>query len=160
MKLTTRSRYGLRAMMELAGHYDEGRTNMDQIASGQKISRKYLDTLFNSLKVAGLVMSRRGPGGGWRLTRPPSEIRLTEVLSALEGSLGMVQCVDVPTACARTETCPTREVYVAIHEAIVGVLDRFTLEDIQLRKIELEALFDGEDPGTDMCAPESANEPW
>jgi Rrf2 family transcriptional regulator, cysteine metabolism repressor len=151
MKLSTRSRYGLRAVTELAGHYDDGVVSMDDIAAQQNLSRKYLDTLFTSLKVAGLAMSRRGPGGGWRLTRPPSEIRLTEVLLALEGSLGMVQCVEHPHACSRTERCAAREVYVAIHDAILGVLDQYTLLDIHERGVELDELCPDLHSGSELC---------
>lgn len=155
MKLSTRSRYGLRAVTELAGHYDEGVVSMDDIAAQQNLSRKYLDTLFTSLKVAGLAMSRRGPGGGWQLTRPPSEIRLTEVLLALEGSLGMVQCVEHPHACSRTDRCAAREVYVAIHEAILGVLDQYTLLDIHERKIELDEICPDLRSDPEPCEPAS-----
>jgi len=150
MKLSTRSRYGLRALLVLAQNHGNGTTSVGAIAEQQGLSQKYLDTLFNSLKVAGLTMSRRGPGGGWKLTRPPAEIRLSEALPALEGSFGLVECVDFPDTCSRTESCATREVYVAIHEAILSVLHEFTLADLQERSDELEHLVDIEGP--DLCA--------
>jgi Rrf2 family transcriptional regulator, cysteine metabolism repressor len=153
MKLSTRSRYGLRALMELAEHYGEGAISVSVIADQQGISQKYLDTLFNSLKVAGLAMSRRGPGGGWQLTRPPSEIRLSEVLPALEGSFALVQCVDFPHTCASTPTCAAREVYVAIHDAILGVLESTTLDQLEKRHEVLEALANGTPGGADLCSP-------
>jgi Rrf2 family transcriptional regulator, cysteine metabolism repressor len=151
MRLSTRSRYGLRALIELAANHGNGNINMRAIAEQQGLSQKYLDSLFNSLKLAGLVVSQRGPGGGWSLTRSPDRIRLTEVFTALEGSLGLVQCVDFPDSCSRRDSCATSEVYERIHEAIVGVLDGITLEQLQQRKIELEHLLP-ETPGADLCA--------
>lgn len=153
MKLSTRSRYGLRALMELAKHYGEGTISVSTIAEQQGISQKYLDTLFNSLKVAGLAMSRRGPGGGWQLTRPPDQIHLSEVLPALEGSFALVQCVEFPHTCASTPTCAAREVYVAIHEAIQGVLESYNLAELEQRHEALEALANGSVTGVDLCAP-------
>jgi Rrf2 family transcriptional regulator, cysteine metabolism repressor len=153
MKLSTRSRYGLRAVVELANHYGQGPRAMSEIASEQQLSRKYLDSLFSSLKVAGLVISRRGPGGGWTLTRAPAEITVTEVLRALEGSLAMVSCVDFPATCSRTPSCATREVYVAIHEAVVGVLDGMSIQSLCERRIELEHLINGSGAGVDLCVP-------
>ncbi len=153
MKLSTKSRYGIRALMELAGHYGNGTIAVREIAEDQQISWKYLETLFNSLKVAGLIMSRRGPGGGWALTRPPEEIRLGEVIHALEGAMEVVPCVEHPETCARTDYCATREVYMEINAAILGVLDRYTLDDLYRRKIELDALAPPTTEGVDLCKP-------
>ncbi len=143
MKLSTRSRYGLRAVVELARRHGQGTTNMQEIADRQAISRKYLDTLFSALKVAGLVHSRRGLGGGWELTRPPEQIHLADVFRALEGSLGLVPCVEYPQNCERAEACVAREIYVQMHESILAVLARYTLADAMDRQIELDALFEG-----------------
>ncbi len=141
MKLSTRARYGLRALIELAGHYGDGATNMQAIADRQALSRKYLDTLFNSLKVAGLVMSRRGVGGGWELTRHPDKIGVGEILLALEGSLGLVQCVDFPDTCQRNDCCVTRELYVELNQAIFEVLNQYSLSYLQLRQSKLDEHF-------------------
>ncbi len=125
---------------------------MQDIADRQCLSRKYLDTLFNSLKVAGLVMSRRGVGGGWELTRPPEKIGIGEVLLALEGSLGLVQCVDYPETCDRNSCCVTRELYVEINQAISDVLNQYTLSYLQQRQSRLDELFGpGEAGQTDSC---------
>jgi len=155
MKLSTRSRYGLRAAVELAGRYGQGTTNMQEIADRQQVSRKYLDTLFASLKVAGLVVSRRGLGGGWELARAPAEIRIGELLEALEGSLGLVQCVEHPDCCPRHEACVARELYVEMNEAIRGVLDRYTLDDLVGRRLELEQLFPEVGSDAVLCAPDT-----
>ncbi len=108
-------------------HHGSGPTSLQSIADSQQVSRKYLDTMFNSLKIAGLAMSRRGIGGGWILTRPPGEISLRDVMLALEGSLGLVPCVDNPDTCAQLPTCVTRDIYVEINHAIIDVLARYTL---------------------------------
>jgi Rrf2 family transcriptional regulator, cysteine metabolism repressor len=158
MKLSTRSRYGLRAIVELASRHGEGTTSMQQIASAQQVSRKYLDTLFYSMKMAGLVVSRRGLGGGWELTRPPKAITAVEVLEALEGSLALVQCVEFPDTCIKTESCVTRELYVELDEAIRAVLSRRTLADLVARREELDALAPTGADDDDGCAVASAAE--
>ena len=152
MRLSTRSRYGLRALIELAEQYGDGNINMRVIAEHQGLSQKYLDSLFNSLKLAGLVTSQRGPGGGWTLTRAPSQIRLREVFEALEGTLGLVQCVDFPDSCGRRDRCATREVYQRLHEAINGVLQNITLAELHERQIEIGLLFVDPDEAGDLCA--------
>ncbi len=154
MKFSTRTRYGLRALIELVGHYGNGSLSVRDIAEEQQISRNYLEALFNSLKVAGLLMSKRGPGGGWVLTRHPSEIRLSDVLRALEGNLGVVDCIDYPATCARTDHCPTREIYQEVSQAIVEVLDRHNLETLHQRKIDIDAILPTSLDGEDLCAPE------
>ena len=154
MKLSTRARYGLRALVELAGHYGQGATNMQEIADKQGLSRKYLDTLFNTLKVAGLVVSRRGAGGGWELTRPPETIRLSEILIPLEGSLGLVQCVDFPNSCSKHDFCNARELYAEIQGAILDVLARYTLADMRNRQCELDHRINGSALEPDLCGQE------
>jgi len=140
-------------MVELASHYGNGTTNMQEIAEKQGLSRKYLDTLFNTLKVAGLVVSRRGVGGGWELTRPPDEIRVSEILLPLEGSMGLVQCVDLPRTCAKHDACNARELYQEMQAALLGVLDRYTIADLHSRQIELDGDSDSHSLEPDLCTP-------
>ncbi len=140
MKLSTRARYGLRAMVELSAHHGCGTVNMKEISDSQDISRRYLDALFKSLKVAGLVLSYRGVGGGWVLARSPIEISVYDILTALEGSLSMVPCVDFPDTCTRNKTCIARELYGEIHQAMVGVLKKYTLADLCHRQADLNRL--------------------
>ena len=151
MKLSTKARYGFRALAELAAHHGEGAVALKDIAAKQKISRAYLENLFNSLKVAGLLMSRRGPGGGWIFTRSPDRIHLDEVLTALEGAMGVVPCVDHPDLCTSVNACPTREIYVEVSEAVRAVLHRYTIEDIHQRRLELDALDAAIDTSGDLC---------
>ncbi len=130
MKISTRSRYGLRALVELALHDSDSPVMMQTIAENQNVSRKYLDTIFASLKSAGLIRSRRGIGGGHMLTRPPEQIRLNEILVALEGPFSLVDCVHAPQTCSRSELCVTRDVWSDVGKAIEGVLQGITLADL------------------------------
>lgn len=130
MRISTRGRYGLRAMFELARCFGEGPLLMSAIAERQGLSRKHLHTLLTSLKSAGLVRSIRGPGGGFVLAKVPSEIRLSEVLHALEGPLALVHCVPDRRACDRANRCAARNVWQKLSGAIEEVLDGVTLEDL------------------------------
>lgn len=130
MKMTTRGRYGLRAMLELARRYDEPPVLMSTLAEQERISRKYLHTLLASLKSAGLVQSLRGAGGGFRLSRAPSEIRLSEVLQAVEGPLSLVDCVARPSVCDRSRTCTARRVWEKLSIAIERALGSVTLQEL------------------------------
>jgi Rrf2 family cysteine metabolism transcriptional repressor len=148
MKMTTRGRYGLRAMLELARRFGEKPVLASVLASQEALSLKYLHTLLTSLKSAGLVASVRGPGGGFQLTRSPATIRLSEVLRAVEGPLSLVECVTCPTRCKRATRCTARRVWSHLSETIEGVLDSLTLE----RLLQLEASDDNEHPrGERLC---------
>jgi Rrf2 family cysteine metabolism transcriptional repressor len=130
MRISTRGRYGLRAMFELARGFGEAPVLMSTIAVSQGLSRKHLHTLLTSLKSAGLVRSVRGPGGGFVLSRPPDRIRLSEVLHALEGPLSLVHCVADRRACERSNGCPARDVWQRLSKAIESMLDSVTLKDL------------------------------
>ena len=138
MKLSTRARYGLRAMLELAGNYGNGPVMMRSITERQGISRKYLHALLTTLKTSDLVRSIRGKNGGYVLSRAPSTIRLSEVYQVLEGSLKVVDCVDGNTVCDRASDCVTRGVWDEVNLAIAGVLENITLEDLVDRKRKSE----------------------
>lgn len=133
--------------MELALHYGEGPVMMQNIADRQGVSRKYLDTIFSSLKSAGLVRSRRGIGGGHMLGKPPDTILLGDVLRALEGPISLVDCVASPDICERVEHCVTRNVWEAVGLAITGVLDDMSLADLvekqKARFAELKEIDEG-----------------
>ena len=130
MRISTKGRYGLRAMFELARGFGDGPLLMSTIAERQGLSRKHLHTLLTSLKSAGLVRGIRGPGGGFVLTKPPARIRLSEVLRALEGPLALVHCVPDRRACDRVNRCPSRKVWQRLTGAIEEILDGVTLEDL------------------------------
>jgi len=130
MKLSSRSRYGFRAILELALAYGKGPVQIKTIAEREDISNKYLEQLIAMLKAAGLVRSVRGPRGGYILARPPQEIRLSELFTTLEGPLVAVECIEHPTFCPRCADCVTRRVWTQLQHAMIGVLEAKTLQDM------------------------------
>jgi len=130
MQLSTRGRYGLRAMVELAQNFETGPVPLHTIAERQGLSVKYLHALLAILKRSGLVRSLLGTGGGYVLTRPPSQIRVSEVVRTLEGSLALVRCVEDRSFCDRTERCPVRPVWVGLSKTVERTLSELTLEDV------------------------------
>jgi len=136
MKLSTKGRYGTRAMLDLARHYGEGAILARDIAARQHISERYLEHLLIALKAGGLVRSLRGAHGGFTLAMPPSEIRVSDIVRALEGSVAPVDCVDDSALCPRSETCVTRDVWVDMKRAINSILDSTTLQDLLQRQAQ------------------------
>lgn len=134
MRMSTRGRYGLRVMLELAMRHGSGPVMMSAIARSQDISRKYMHGLLTSLKAAGLVQSVRGVGGGYVLALPPSRIRASEVVEALEGPCSPVACIRDSSLCERAGLCATRDVWQEVGKAIEGVLSGITLEELASRQ--------------------------
>lgn len=135
MKFSTRSRYGLRAMVDLAQNYQSGTPiPLSQVAERQDLSEGYLEQLMTFLRKGGLVRSVRGAQGGYLLAREPAKITAGEIIRCLEGPLSPTDCVneDDPEICSRSETCVTRGIWERIREAVAGVLDSTTLEDFCL----------------------------
>ena len=134
MKISTRARYGLRALVDLAVHQGEGLVPLRDIARRQEIPLPYLEHLVTPLIAAGLVQSARGARGGVSLSKSPAEIRLSQVVPILEGSIRPVECVDNPASCGRAEMCASRNVWKAMLEAMMEVLDSTTLQDLAERQ--------------------------
>jgi Rrf2 family protein len=133
-------------MLELALRHGEGPVMMQTIADTQAVSRKYLDTIFASLKNAGLIHSRRGIGGGHVLAKAPELIRLGDVLRAIEGPISLVDCVGDAHVCSRSHRCVTRDVWSEVGEAIGKVLDSITLADLARKHLRQgEATLDPEE---------------
>ncbi len=130
MKLSTRSRYGSRAMAELASAYPKPAVSVKELAQRQHLSIKYLEHLMAPLKAAELVKAVRGLHGGYVLARPPANINLGEVFRVLEGSPAPLDCVDHPEACPMRATCPTRDTWVEMKEALQEILESTTLEHL------------------------------
>lgn len=130
MKLSTRSRYGMRALLELAMAYGDGPLQIKVIAKKEGISNKYLEQLVSILKSSGLVRSIRGPRGGYILSRDPKDISLKEIFTILEGPLITVECVDHPEYCNRCLDCITRKIWTEMQEAMLGVLESKSLGDL------------------------------
>ncbi len=137
MKLTTRARYGTRALLDIALH--PGRpVQLKHVASRQGISKKYLEQLLAPLKQAGIVNTQRGPAGGYQLARDPTQLGLGEILRVLEGPLELVDCVrDEGSQCARAEACAARTLWARIAGAIERSLDEVTLADMMATHHEL-----------------------
>ncbi|MCM8831215.1 MAG: RrF2 family transcriptional regulator [Candidatus Omnitrophica bacterium] len=130
MKISTRARYGTRAMLELALRYGNKPILVKDIAKSQGISRLYLEQLIVSLQRAGLIKTIRGKKGGCVLARSPDKIKLSEVISTLEGSLAPSDCVTNINFCPRANLCVTRDIWIKLYEAIMRVLNSITLEDM------------------------------
>lgn len=130
MELSTRTRYGVRLMVELAVHYGEGPIPLREIAQRQEISEKYLWNLMGPLKTIGLIRSTRGSCGGFVLTKPPAGINMKEIVSALEGSLCFAECVSDPSVCERVKTCAARDIWSTLSSKVMEILESMTLKDI------------------------------
>ena len=132
MKLSTKGQYGLKAMYDLALNYGSEPISLKSIAERQEISEYYLEQLMAILRKAGLVRSVRGAYGGYMLTRDPSEITVGDVLRALEGPIGIVDCVLEQDAikCLKYENCISRIVWEKIRDSIIKTIDSITLLDM------------------------------
>ncbi len=133
MKLTTRFRYGTRAMLDLALHSDHTPTSLKEIAGRQNLSLKYLESLFASLQAAGLVRSVRGAQGGYQLAFPPGSITLRQLYEILEGSYPLVNCTADPKVCSRSESCVTQHVWAQMYQICTEFLESNTLKDLMDR---------------------------
>jgi Rrf2 family protein len=136
MKLSTRGRYGVRLMLELALHYGEGPILLKDIAERQGISEKYLWQLINPLKTTGLVNSQRGAHGGYVLGKAPEAISLKAILQILEGSLCLVDCVDNPALCERSLSCISRDIWGEASKNMQQTLEDTTLAAMVERQKE------------------------
>ena len=112
MKLSTRTRYGMRALLELALAHKAAPLQIKVIAERQNISNKYLEQLVAMLKTAGLVRSIRGPHGGYLLAAPPQDIKLSDVFRTLEGPVLTVECVEYENICSSHADCATRKLWI------------------------------------------------
>lgn len=137
LKVSTRVRYGLRALVALAGHRGNGPLSMQAMAESQGLSRKYLHALLSALRQAGLVGSVRGAAGGYVLSRAPEEISLAEVFEALEGPIRLVDCD--AEGCGRLAGCPTAALWSHLSELLRRDLGERSLADLAGRKKEEKA---------------------
>jgi len=133
MKLTTKMRYGTRAMLDLALHQERGPVALKDIAQRQEVSAKYMERLLAALQGANLVKTVRGRRGGYTLSRPPEQINLREIYDVLEGADGFVDCTIDPQSCHRSATCVTQEVWAQLCAACMRILEETTLADLVQR---------------------------
>lgn len=130
MRLSTRSRYGVRLMLALAANKQKKPVFLKDIANAEEISEKYLSQIIIPLKGKGLVTTFRGAHGGYLLSRPASEINLRDIVEPLEGDLSLVDCVTNPGICDRANECATREVWDELSSLLLNFLETVTLEDL------------------------------
>ena len=140
MKLSTRTRYGTRALLELALRYGEGPILLKEIAKKQQIPLPYLEHLISPLIKGGIIRSIKGPRGGVYLAKAPDEIKLSEVIQLLEGSVAPAECVNDPGICNRSEFCVTRDVWSELKMVIDEVLQSTTLQGLVERHRKKEQL--------------------
>jgi Rrf2 family protein len=130
MKLSTRSRYGLRMMTDLADNFGTNPVFLKDIAKREDISEKYLSLIVIPLRQAGLIQSTRGAHGGYSLTRVPDRISAQEIFDALEEVTCLVDCIAKPGECSRSSICPTRDVWSLLGEKIRETLSAVTLAEL------------------------------
>ena len=130
MKISTKGRYGLRILMDLALHESEKPRLIRDIAKSQQISEKYISRLVIALRKAGMIRSVRGVNGGFHIAMKPEDITLLDVIEVMEGPLSIVDCVSAPKRCKLSENCAPREVWCSLNEDIRALMRKTTLADI------------------------------
>jgi len=131
MKISTRARYALRLMIDLADHDAEHvPVVLRDVAQRQQISKRYLEQLAMSLKSANLVSTAQGRGGGYSLARSPDQISMTDIIAATIGHINVVQCVLDPDTCSRADDCPSRKMWSRVNDSINEVFESTTLSDL------------------------------
>lgn len=143
MKISTKSRYGTRLLVDMASHYHQGPVHLADVAARQGISLKYLEQIIIPLKKANYIKSLRGPKGGHILARPPEEITVGEVVALLEERDTFLDCSVRPEACARAGLCLTRDVWREAAKVMFEHLNSVTLADL-LKKCQSPATAKGE----------------
>lgn len=130
MKISTKGRYALRMMIDIAQHQGEGKIALKDIAKRQEISMKYLEQIVSPLIHAGLIRSTRGAQGGYSLLRYPGDYNALEIIEAVEGKMAIVSCLETPTnTCPRYTSCTTIKMYEGLNKQIRDYLENFTLQD-------------------------------
>lgn len=131
MKISTKGRYALRMMLDLAIHHSDGYISLKDIAERQNISKKYLEQIIPLLNRSGFLRTSRGYQGGYMLVEPPSKYTVGEILRLTEGSLAPVSCLDFEVNdCPRQAECLTLPIWKGLYKAVTDYLDGITLQDI------------------------------
>ena len=136
MKLSTKGRYGTRALLEIALHEGNSPVQLKDIAKNQQISLPYLEQLIRPLIAGGYIRSTTGPKGGVTLAKDPSGIKMLDIIQLYEGSLALVACIDNPDLCDRSSYCVTRDLWSDLKDAMSEVLVSKTLQDLINQKKE------------------------
>lgn len=130
MKVSTKTKYGLRAITTIAQNYGKGPIPLKLIAEKQDISLKYLEQIIAILRTNGIVRSLRGAKGGYMLAKSPEKIKLLDCFEALEGSTSLVECTDIDYFCPRVNKCLTKILWTKIQNAVQKILDSTTVQDL------------------------------
>jgi Rrf2 family protein len=130
LRLSTKGQYGVRAMFEVAKGFPDSPITIKEISSRQAVSEAYLEQILNKLRRAGLISSVRGPGGGYVLSRRPSEVSIGSILRELEGPLAITSCLDPMEGCSRVDNCVTYLLWKSLGEKIEAFLNTITLKDL------------------------------
>jgi len=130
MKLSTRSRYGTRMVLDIALHGDKGPVRISDISKRQGVSVKYLEKLIRPLKEGGYIKSKRGPRGGHMLTRKPEDIRVGHIVRLMEGELALTDCVKDSAICPIAEDCLTRKIWIDATNAMFEKLDSISVAEL------------------------------
>ena len=130
MKMSTRTRYGVRMLIDLARNYNKGPFQINAISKLEEISEKYLGQITIILKSSGIINSVKGASGGFFLTRDPAEINLKDVVRILEGDINIVECINNKDSCNRSTKCVTKNIWKEVNEAIESTLEKYTLKDL------------------------------
>jgi Rrf2 family protein len=132
IRLSTKGRYGTRLMLNLARHYGNSHDAviLKNISEDERISIRYLEQIIIPLKINRMVKSIRGAGGGYILARKPEDIRISEILHALEGNCCLVECIEDGTYCEFTESCPTYDIWKNATNLLKDYFDSITLKDV------------------------------
>ena len=136
MKISTKGRYGTRALLEIALHEGNSPIQLKDIAENQQISLPYLEQLIRPLVAAGYIRSTTGPKGGVSLVKDPSDIRMIDIIQLYEGSIALVSCIDDPEVCDRSSSCVTRDLWSELKDAMSDILASKTLQDLINQKKE------------------------
>ncbi len=140
MKLSTKVRYGLRAVFDIAYNHAPGESGqVKEIARRQNISPGYLEQIFFRMKKHGIIRSERGPRGGYALARPASDITIGDIYRATEGDIAIVDCAtSACPACDQEKACVVHPVWTEINADIAAILDRYTIEDLRRRAADMD----------------------
>src|SRR5580765_1993192 len=142
MKLSLRGEYALRALVVLGVHYHQPVVRIQTISEQQNIPKRFLEQILNDLKSAGVVESKRGIAGGYRLSRPPEKVTLAQIIRHMEGALAPVSCVSerfyAKCTCPDEAKCGIRSVMKEVRDAIAKILENFTVADLCQRARDLE----------------------
>ncbi len=131
MKVSTRGRYALRTMVDLAQHSGDGLVTLKDVAARQELSQKYLEQIVTQLSKAGFVRGTRGPQGGYRLSRDPKEYSVAEILEQVEGSLAPVECLEADVnTCERCSSCATVDMWTGLYKVVTDYLGNISLQDV------------------------------